>query len=104
MKHRIVVLPRAKQDAREIDSYLAERNPAAADRFSQNLEETVNRHAAVPTPGMPWLSEDPELADLRWTRVHGFENYLVFFCVRGGNLEVVRVLHGARDIGSILGT
>ena len=102
MTYTIIVLPQAKRDAGDIDAYLAERNPAAADRFVRNLQATLELQASIPTPGMPWLSENPALAQIRWTRVKGFENYLVFLRISGSLMEVVRILHGARDLEAIL--
>lgn len=104
VKYRVVVLPRAKQDGREIDNYLAIRNPAAADRFAENLQATIDLQASLPTPGTPWLTENPALANLRWTRVSGFTNYLVFLRISGTVMEVVRILHASRDLEAVLGT
>lgn len=36
-------------------------------------------------------------------RVRGFARYLVFYREAPGAIELVRVLHGARDIGAALG-
>jgi len=44
----------------------------------------------------------PELADLRKRSVVGFRNYIVFYRVSAEIVEVVRVLHGAREIASAL--
>jgi plasmid stabilization system protein ParE len=35
--------------------------------------------------------------------VTGFENILVFYRTREGVLEIVRVLHGARDLEALFG-
>jgi toxin ParE1/3/4 len=41
---------------------------------------------------------------LRRVRVNGFGNYLLFYIPRTGGLDVVRILHAARDIESIFET
>jgi hypothetical protein len=38
---------------------------------------------------------------LRRAPVKGFMNYLLFYIPRSGGIDVVRVLHAARDIESI---
>ena len=45
---------------------------------------------------------NPALADLRWFRVKDSKNYLIFYREIDNGIEVIRVLHGARDIDSIL--
>lgn len=47
-------------------------------------------------------SPNPRLAGLRVWRVEGFEKHLIFYRPAGDGIEIVRVLHGARDIDSIL--
>ncbi len=42
------------------------------------------------------------LTGLRRWRVPGFENHLIFYRVTEEAIEVIRVLHGARDIEGIL--
>jgi len=44
----------------------------------------------------------PELEGLRCFRIRGFENHFVFYRPHESGIEVVRVLHGARDLESIL--
>ena len=102
VKYQIIVLPRAKADASDIYDYLANHNAAAAERFADNLEYTLSLQASIPTPGSPWLSTNPLLSDIRWTRVKGFRRYLIFLRVREAEMEVVRIIHGARDLESLL--
>jgi toxin ParE1/3/4 len=44
----------------------------------------------------------PRLIEVRKRSVIGFRNYLVFYRVDSGRVEIIRVLHGARDISAIL--
>ncbi len=39
---------------------------------------------------------------LRRRPVKGFERYLIFYHLSDGKVHIIRVLHGARDISSIL--
>ena len=43
----------------------------------------------------------PPLSDLRKRSVLGFANHLVFYRIDADMVEVVRVLHGARDLPAI---
>lgn len=102
MKYQLVVLPSAQQDARTIDDFLTEKNPAAAERFFEDLQATLVLQASLSTPGSPWISTNPALFDLRWTRVKNFHSYLLFLRLRGTVLELVRILHASRDLDSEL--
>jgi len=42
--------------------------------------------------------DNPALAGMRW---HSVRKYLVFYIPRSDGIEVVRVLHGARDLEAL---
>jgi toxin ParE1/3/4 len=42
------------------------------------------------------------LSTLRQWPIRGFENYLIFYLPTEAGIDVLRVLHGARDIDRIL--
>jgi toxin ParE1/3/4 len=42
------------------------------------------------------------LADIRQQGIKGFKKYLVFYRVTDTGVEIIRVIHGARDIEAIL--
>jgi toxin ParE1/3/4 len=46
----------------------------------------------------------PELQDLRRWPVHDFENWLVFYRSTDDAIDVLRILHGARDFESLFDT
>lgn len=39
--------------------------------------------------------------DVRFWPIKGFENYLIFYRPTDRGIEMVRVLHGARDINAV---
>lgn len=45
---------------------------------------------------------NPRLSGLRWLQVRGFDNYLVFYRTTNDEVEIIRVLHGLRDIKHVL--
>lgn len=98
MKKPFVLTPRAKQDVEDIWDYIAADNVDAADRVSTAFEKAILRLAK--TPGIGHLRED--LADRR----HRFllvYSYLIVYRFETKPLQIVRVIHAARDVQSILG-
>jgi toxin ParE1/3/4 len=103
VKLQVIVLPRAECDQAEIFEYLARQSLAVAQRFVERVKDTLAGLSTHSLPGMPLVSANARLAELRWAKVRDFPNHLIFFRVSGDLIEVARVLHGARDIESILG-
>lgn len=56
----------------------------------------------MPKIGEPWLSRNPRLAGLRVSRIEGFGAHLIFYRPSDAGIEILRVLHASRDLGSIL--
>jgi toxin ParE1/3/4 len=56
----------------------------------------------MPGIGSPQSFENPMLAGVRRWPVEGFENYLIFYRTDDEHVEIIRVLHGARDIEAVL--
>lgn len=83
-------------------AYIAERNFDAALRYYDAVGKTLERLAEVPTLGRTQALNNPRLTGMRRLAVAGYPNYLVFYIPTGQKLRVVRVLHGARDITTIL--
>jgi toxin ParE1/3/4 len=101
---RLRIRPEADRDIDQAaDNYAREANVDVALRFLGAIEETYSRLCRHPQSGHPVLADSPRLAGLRFALVPGFERYLVFHIPSPGWIEVVRVLHGARDLEHILG-
>ena len=97
----VLVTPRARQDIVEAALYIADDDPAAADRFLDAVEATLATLSHMPRIGAPREFDNPALTDLRLFPVSGFERYLVFYRPRQTGVEIIRVLHGHRDIDSL---
>ncbi len=78
-------------DLDEIAGYIAQDNPTAAVRFVQKLR---SRFASLCKH--PLIGEDCSLLRPRLRRLTAF-GYLIFFRADDSQLEIVRVIHGARD-------
>ena len=102
MRSRILRRLKAAQDAEDIADNIAKDSSEAAVRFLENAESTLTYLAESPGIGSPFESDHPDLSNLRFRRVKGFPNHVIFYVEHPGAIEVVRILHGARDLGSEL--
>jgi toxin ParE1/3/4 len=93
----------AEQDACDVALYIAGDNPRAAARFLDSVEETIRMLAELPGTGRACFFDGPNLRRIRSRPVRGFENWLVFFRPTEAGIEVVRIVHGARDLPPIFG-
>jgi toxin ParE1/3/4 len=104
VKRRIIRHDEAISDLVKVALYIAADNHEAAERFVDDAEVAIHRLAEMPGIGI--------LKDLGDRRFHGlhswpiptFPNYLIFYRYSDEVLEIVRVLHGARDLPSIFDT
>ena len=95
--------PRARRDLLEQFVYLGEEaGVELAKRYFAAVVEVCAMLVKQPNAGVAYDSGVAGLEGMRRFPIHGFENYLLFYLPRHGGIEVVRVLHGARDIGSLL--
>jgi len=93
----------ARQDILELVTYIAADNPKAAaalyDAYERVLATTL---VEMPDIGRPYRSTEPRLQGVRMLPIGRFRSYLVFYRRSDDKVEVLRVLHGARDLRSIL--
>lgn len=89
---------KAEEDLIDIWSYIAEDNPAAATRVLQSLNQRCELLADNPKlgPARPDIA-----ADLRYF-VAG--SYLLLYREIQTGIEIVRVLHGARNLEFLFNT
>ena len=105
MNDRVVLKrPAARIDLAACYAYIGERNPNAARRFRLAAEATFAALARMPGTGALYELTHPRLQGLRSAQVRRFRNYLVFYLPIAGGIEVIRVLHAARNIKVILET
>jgi toxin ParE1/3/4 len=86
----------AEADLHHAWEYLAERNEAAADRLMDDILERARLHAQFPLMGS--IRED------LGTGLRSFvvSPYIVIYRPFKDTIEVLRVLHGSRDIPEIM--
>ncbi len=87
---------RSQRDLLEIAEYIARDNPAAALKMLVRLEIACEDLARIPTMG--FRIED-SVADWRTWPVG---NYVIIYQPEGNGVGIIRVVHGARDLGQFL--
>lgn len=102
MAHDIGIRPQARRDVVELATYIGRDNVDAANRFLLASERTFDLLAASPEIGAVYSTKNKRLIGLRVFRVNRFPNHLVFYLPRTHTIEIVRVLHGARDLDAAL--
>jgi toxin ParE1/3/4 len=103
MRFRVTQRKQARQDILDLVAYIAADNPTAAaalyDAYERILATTLER---TPDIGRPYRATQARLQGVRVVPIGRFRNYLIFYRRRNDQVDVLRVLHGARDIRSIL--
>jgi toxin ParE1/3/4 len=93
---RIVVRPRASADLAEIWAFIAEDSIKHADKFAALIDGHFQGLARRPQMGRSRSELAPDL------RSFPVGQYVIFYLPLPKGIEIVRVLHGARDIEPIL--
>jgi toxin ParE1/3/4 len=91
----VKVAAAAEEDLREIWAYVAEHNTEAAGSL---IKEITRRFALLRDHPQMGQQQDKLLINLRSFAV---KNYIIFYQPFEGGIEILRVLHGTRDVGSM---
>jgi toxin ParE1/3/4 len=101
---KIIQRPLARFDLIEEADFLEQAydlDRAKAFLFAAN--ETFQQLAAMPLIGSPRPDLAEEIPELRQWRIKDFNAYLIFYRpAMGGGVEIIRVLHGKRNLPEIL--
>jgi toxin ParE1/3/4 len=82
--------------------YFAQSSEEVARRYFEACQNTFTLLAHSPLLGALSGVPNPRLAEVRVWQVRGFEKYLIYYRPVENGIEIVRVLHGARDTEAIL--
>jgi toxin ParE1/3/4 len=93
---RVVLSNQAEIDLEEIGDYIAADNPARAVSFVREVRDHFQQIAKAPLA----YTQRPELGDGVRSCTHG--NYLILFIPDEHEIFVTRVIHGRRDLGTLL--
>ncbi|HEX3044275.1 MAG TPA: type II toxin-antitoxin system RelE/ParE family toxin [Bacillota bacterium] len=98
-KYEVRYLPAAQEDLIDILNYIKQDNPTAAHKFIQEIDEAISRLEEFPNMGV--TPKDLRLKSLSyWMLV--INNYLVFYVIKDGVIEIRRIVHGKRRYSFIL--
>src|SRR4051812_21586302 len=99
----VAIHPLAKQDLIGHYQRIARDKIEPANRLLAIAKESFERIAAMPGIGRAWESANPALADIRvYPLPSGYRSYLVFYRRTRKGVEIIRVLHAARNIAAVL--
>ena len=89
-------LPQADADLDEIHAWIAENDPRAASRTINRIVDSVRRLADFPGSGQ----DRPEVGKDVRSLVSG--KYVILHRVGADSVDIVRIVHGARDLARLL--
>ncbi len=92
---KVKVAAAAEEDLKEIWARVAEHNPEAANKL---IKEITRRFTILRDNPRMGREQDKLLVDLRSFTV---KSYLIFYQPFEGGIEILRVVHGSRDVESI---
>jgi toxin ParE1/3/4 len=93
----VVVTAEAESDLEQTATYIARESVETALNFVQELREKCESLADAPR-GYPLVPRHEHLG----IRRRPFANYLIFYRINSDVIEVVHILHGARDYEPLL--
>jgi toxin ParE1/3/4 len=98
----VVFNPVAVADLDEITQYVAKANPEAAHDVRQDILDSAERLGNHPGMGIRPRFRAPRFAGIRYLPADRYPVYLLFYRELGDGVEVLRVLHGNRDLPRLL--
>jgi toxin ParE1/3/4 len=98
---KLLVREQAWLDLEELGVFIGKDNPAAAGEVVRQLRLSFEQLAPMPQLGRI-VTKIKTSEELRMWLSPAFRNYLIFYRELPDGVEIVRVLHGARDIKRIL--
>ena|SRR5437773_252783 len=102
MSLSLAIRAAARRDIGHHADFIGRRNRPAGRRFLDAAQAAVRKLAETPELGGLYEHENPRLAGLRVWPIRRFKNHLIYYIPTETQLIVVRLLHGAQDIDSIL--
>ena len=98
-RYKVKIYPSAQRDLRDIVDYLNTLSPSAALRYYDKLTQEIANLSTMP-------ERCPRPRDLalaaKGYRYLIVENYLIFYVVSGGTVQIRRILYGRRDYRALL--
>ena len=103
MKQHLTLTDAAVADILEqADWYQGQSDQKLAKRWETAVTSILLRILKNPRAGSPCSFKSEELYNVRRMSVAGFPKHLVFYQFQGGEILILRIVHGARDLESLL--
>jgi toxin ParE1/3/4 len=100
---RYTIRPRTWREIKAHVEYLEDHaGVETAERFIDCLISTFENLARMPRQGVRCSFSKPALKRLHRWPVTDFESWLIFYFPKRDGVEIVHVIHGARDMESLL--
>lgn len=93
-------LPQALIDLVDVAEHIAEDNVAAADRFFDAFERTIELIKKTPQIGSVRVSRN--YGPIRMWFVNGFEKCLIFYTENDDEVVILRLIHASRDYNNFI--
>lgn len=93
----VVLAAEAEADPEQIAAYVAEQSPRSALNLVRELRERCQSLLHAPR-GYPLVPRYEHLG----IRRRAFGRFLIFYRIGGDTIEVIHILHGARDYEPLL--
>lgn len=97
----ITYRPKVFEDLLDLAYYIAQDNLAAADAFLDACDQTFTQLAQFPGLGKSRAFADARLQGVRMWFIKGYAKHLVFYRPLADGIEIIRVLHSARDLDNL---
>ena len=91
----------ANADLREIGFWLRLDSESVGKRFVVAVRATADDLAAFPLGGTEVRFGDATIRSCRWALVRGFRNHMLIYRIVPDGIEVVRLIHGSRDLDEL---
>lgn len=103
MVPEIIIRATARREIKAHGKYLEENaGPDVTDRFLAAVDESFETLAHTPKAGVLCGFRNAALRRVRRWQVKGFENWLIFYLPKRNGVEIVHIIHSARDIETLL--
>lgn len=93
-KYRVIFLQPALDDLEEIVLYIAKDSRTSAHKMHDKIVSIANKLEAFPKLGI--LVSDKKMME-RGFRMLVIDEYLLFYKIYDGEINILRVLHGMRE-------
>lgn len=97
---RFTFTPNARRDVEKITRYLRELPSTPALKIGRELQNAIE--AIITRPGLGRIDEHLTGQSEEHILRYNCGQYILFYTLVNGSVRIVGVLHGRRDIGSIL--